>query len=488
MSDLKNEEQNKDLSDHPQAVDNFGDEAHQDFYDDHYDDHYDECVEEYHEIAWEIDAIEHEMEQMMLKQQETVDMSDISFQHNGTIYSIAIHPMNTRIIATGGGANSGTVFMLPENSLEKFHDEKKQDDLAQQEQTIPSDQSNNVVESNISSSSSSKINVIFQFQHSDPICCVAFSSDGSLLASASYDGHVKIWETETGVLKHDFCTSADFDWVRWNPGSDVVSAGSKDGNIWVWSTNTGQSIHVFDGHLGPVTCGIIPSKDILVTGSEDGTIRVWDIEEKKCKHVFSGAPFQNPITCIANHYNGKLIMTGSEDGIANILDISNLQIVATFSHNDTRISVNQSQTGEIPNYKMNNDSNSYSIETVGFCDFDDLCATGGMDGILKIWNFVSKSLLYSFVHPSGITKLEWHTTSPLIFTSSTDGNIRIWDASLGQLKTVFTGHQDIILDLKVVPIHLPQKQSLQNDEEKKEHIKNMIISGSDDETVKFFFY
>lgn len=104
------------------------------------------------------------------------------------------------------------------------------------------------------------------------------------------------------------------------------------------------------------------------------------------------------------------------------------------------------------------------MEAVGFYngpnhnDLYNWCATAGVNGLLKVWDLGNNGQCrQTCVHTSeateetaGITRLKWHPTLPLIFTATTDGIIRLWDARTGQcLITLTGGHSDIINDLDV---------------------------------------
>ncbi|KAF9590262.1 hypothetical protein IFM89_032040 [Coptis chinensis] len=59
--------------------------------------------------------------------------------------------------------------------------------------------------------------------HRDAVTCLAFSSDGKLLASGGFDGLIQVWDITSGSLK---CTlegpGGGIEWVRWHPRGYVV--------------------------------------------------------------------------------------------------------------------------------------------------------------------------------------------------------------------------------------------------------------------------
>lgn len=89
--------------------------------------------------------------------------------------------------------------------------------------------------------------------HVRPVGSLAFSSDGSLLISGSYDKTIVLWDVQTGRFETAFsghtgrvrCVSISLD-------SSVVASGSDDKTIRVWDTRTGVCFYVMDKHKAPV--------------------------------------------------------------------------------------------------------------------------------------------------------------------------------------------------------------------------------------------
>ena len=77
--------------------------------------------------------------------------------------------------------------------------------------------------------------------HNDVITRLAWSPDGSTLASAPKDGTVRLWDLETGELRRVFdCDSASVYSVAWSPDGRLLASVSQDGTIRWWSTETGE--------------------------------------------------------------------------------------------------------------------------------------------------------------------------------------------------------------------------------------------------------
>ncbi|OQV23843.1 F-box-like/WD repeat-containing protein TBL1XR1 [Hypsibius exemplaris] len=70
-------------------------------------------------------------------------------------------------------------------------------------------------------------------KHSDPVYSVAFSPDSRLLASGSFDKHIYVWSTQTGALVHQYTSTGGIFEVCWNHRGDKLAASGSDGSVVV---------------------------------------------------------------------------------------------------------------------------------------------------------------------------------------------------------------------------------------------------------------
>lgn len=70
-------------------------------------------------------------------------------------------------------------------------------------------------------------------RHSEPVYSVSFSPDGKYLASGSFDKCVHIWSVDTGQLTNSYRGTAGIFEVCWNSRGDKVGASAADGSVFV---------------------------------------------------------------------------------------------------------------------------------------------------------------------------------------------------------------------------------------------------------------
>lgn len=166
--------------------------------------------------------------------------------------------------------------------------------------------------------------------HSDFVYGVGFSPDGKLIASCSKDRTVKLVETATGKGVFTFGgMEQDIISVAFSPdGKQVVSSGYETALYW-WNTQTGDRIRAQGGH-GVAVNELSFSKDgsKLVSAGGDSTLRVWNGSTGALvKSISVGAH----VYAAAISPNNRLLASGSFDGLARVWDEASGRLLLTLT-------------------------------------------------------------------------------------------------------------------------------------------------------------
>ena len=79
--------------------------------------------------------------------------------------------------------------------------------------------------------------------HLGAVYAVAFSPDGQLLASASFDRTVSLWDTKTGALRSTLEGHSDSVWaVAFSPDGQLLASASDDRMVRLWDLKTRETI------------------------------------------------------------------------------------------------------------------------------------------------------------------------------------------------------------------------------------------------------
>lgn len=150
--------------------------------------------------------------------------------------------------------------------------------------------------------------IVPRLQHGDAVLAIAYSPDGTRLASASKDKTVKIWDLSNGrelfvYRDHQEAVRA----VAWDPhGKFIVTAGGNE--VRMWNPADGSRIRSWKNHTRTVnTLAIRPDGQQVASGGDDRNVFIWDVSSDQPVLEFGAKEFQAPVQSVAWSPNGKLL-------------------------------------------------------------------------------------------------------------------------------------------------------------------------------------
>ena len=148
--------------------------------------------------------------------------------------------------------------------------------------------------------------------HTNDVVSVAFSPDGQTLASSDWDGNICLWHPHTGKLKRTLNERrGSVGAVAFSPDGQTLASGHADHTIGLWNTTTWQVESILTGHTLIVDCvAFSPDGETLASGSRDKTVRLWDIDTGQLLHKLTG--HANDIRHLAFSPNGATLASGAD--------------------------------------------------------------------------------------------------------------------------------------------------------------------------------
>ncbi|EXM17739.1 hypothetical protein FOTG_14114 [Fusarium oxysporum f. sp. vasinfectum 25433] len=125
--------------------------------------------------------------------------------------------------------------------------------------------------------------------HRDWVTHVAFSPDSKLMASASEDETVRLWQVGDDERIRNK-NSSDGSILAWTVSTNraLIASVSND-HVQLWRTDNGECTQKLKGHDDSIlSVTFSPNTRFLASSSYDGTVRLWKVDTGECLQTLEG--------------------------------------------------------------------------------------------------------------------------------------------------------------------------------------------------------
>jgi WD40 repeat protein len=156
--------------------------------------------------------------------------------------------------------------------------------------------------------------------------CLAFSSDGKLLAAGAEVNGMKVWDAETGREKHFFPRDGNgFVGVGFDSDDSHIIGICEGGFVRRWELATGKEEFTHATSARRLDCGALsPDGRYVAVGGNDRTARVYEVETGRMVRTLTGhggQTYSGQIYAVAFSPDGRRLASGGMDHTALVWDL-----------------------------------------------------------------------------------------------------------------------------------------------------------------------
>ena len=302
--------------------------------------------------------------------------------------------------------------------------------------------------------------------HTSEVQRIAFSQDGKTLASGGKDEEIRLWDVESGKLKHAFAGHAlSIEFLKYASDGEIIVSQGGDNNVCIWNANSGELIHIISDFKDEITdLDFAADGKTLVTANSNGLIQTRNmhtgrkLDEFKWNTHVEFVQFSPDMRTIAAYDDKGSTLLFSSNG----LELRHtLKMIGRESINDLAFSPDGSMIAASNGFDINFwkveigdlvDSITGYYEVVGdalFIPDHDLLVS--IDRGVRIWDLKTLKLQKTVPSTESVRCIQLSPDGNTLACGNSDNLVLLFDVNTWLKKYTLKGHVDGISSVAFSP-------------------------------------
>lgn len=271
--------------------------------------------------------------------------------------------------------------------------------------------------------------------HRDFVHAIAFSPDGSTIATGGYRT-VKLWQRPASSRVREIAAGAAVTAVAVSPNGQWAASAGADNAIKLWNLADGSAGKTLAGHAAAVhRLAFNADGSKLASASEDKTIRIWNLADgTEANKIESPAPAK----AVVFNADGTKVIVGQQD---NVIRIWAIPAAAPF----------------MPEKEIK--GHGGPVTSLALVPGGTQLLSGSDDQTARVWDLANGNQVRAFAHGGPVTSVAVRADGQFVATASSNNITKLWNNQNGQQVAEFKG--DVTLNRTVVERTEDQKVAQQ---------------------------
>ncbi|MBN1508053.1 MAG: protein kinase [Sedimentisphaerales bacterium] len=287
-----------------------------------------------------------------------------------------------------------------------------------------------------------------------------FSPDGTAIVIGVADGHLQVVDLARGKTRFNIPEAhpESIVSVAWSPDGSIIASGSGwlGGPIKSWEAASGRELEPLEGHTSWIS-ELVFSTDgqCLYSASGDQTVRIWDVGQHQCLATLRGS--RHEVLGLALSPDGTTLASGCKDGVVSFwsalprTDEKQPRLIRLGQYSwpafapDGRI-LAVPRRGTVSLFEMSTLGEIEQLHELGtdvsilaYSPDGTLLVSGNMDGTIRVWSCAGRRLLQErHEHQKMVHSFHFRPDGKQLLSLDDGGNAIWWDTLTWQASRVFT--------------------------------------------------